>query len=571
MGKERRVRYLAVATDYDGTLAHHGRVDPETVESLERVRASGRRVILLTGRELDDLREVFDRLDVFDRVVAENGAVIHWPETRETERLAEAPPEAFAEELRRRGVDRLSVGEVVVATWEPHETTVLETIRDMGLELQVVFNKGAVMVLPSGVNKATGLLRVLRDLGLSPHNVVGIGDAENDHAFLDLCEASVAVANALDALKERCDHVTEGRHGEGVRELAASLLEEDLASVAPARHRISLGTADGDEVWIEPYGTHVMLAGPSGSGKSRLTASLLERLADARYQFCVIDPEGDYQELEGTVQLGDQERAPRVDEVLRLLENPDDNVVVNLLGIRLEERPGFFDALMPRMQQLRAGEGRPHWVVIDEAHHLLPAERQSDPTLPRVLAGTAMITVHPDRVTRDALEAIDACFVVGKKPAETLRAFADAAGGRVTLRDVPDELEKGHAAAWFRGRQHATTFKVAQPRTELRRHKRKYMAGDLQDMAFHFTGPDGALSLRAQNLTLFMQIGDGVDEETWLHHLRNGDYATWFREAIKDEVLTQVAEELQGREDLGADEGRARLREAIEERYTLPE
>ena len=127
---------------------------------------------------------------------------------------------------------------MIVATSHPHENTVLETIRDLGLELQVIFNKGAVMVLPSGVNKATGLSAALDELGLSPHNVVGIGDAENDHAFLSLCECAVAVANALPILQERADWVTQREHGGGVIECINQLLASDLRELEPqlARH-----------------------------------------------------------------------------------------------------------------------------------------------------------------------------------------------------------------------------------------------------------------------------------------------------------------------------------------------
>src|SRR5205085_8781820 len=125
----------------------------------------------------------------------------------------------------------------------------LEAIRELGLEHQVIFNKGAVMVLPPGVNKASGLRAALEDLGLSPHNAVGIGDAENDHAFLALCEASAAVANALPPVQERADLVTQGRDGEGVAELADGLLADDLAGLEPRlnRHHIVLGTRDGGE------------------------------------------------------------------------------------------------------------------------------------------------------------------------------------------------------------------------------------------------------------------------------------------------------------------------------------
>lgn len=226
------MRYLAFATDYDGTLAHHGVVDGETVDALRRLKASGRKLILVTGRQIDDLARVFPELPLFDLVVGENGALIYRPERRETRRLADPPPSSFVEELRRRGVEPLAVGQVVVATEQPNEHVVIDVIREGGLELQVIFNKGSVMVLPSSVNKATGLRAALEELALSPHNVVGVGDAENDHAFLSLCECGVAVANALDSLKQHADHVTDGRASDGVRELIEALIANDLRDLA---------------------------------------------------------------------------------------------------------------------------------------------------------------------------------------------------------------------------------------------------------------------------------------------------------------------------------------------------
>jgi HAD superfamily hydrolase (TIGR01484 family) len=223
------MRYLALATDYDGTLAHHGAVDAETVEALRRLSATGRKLILVTGRQIDDLIEVFPEVTLFDQVIGENGALIYHPGSGELRTLADRPPKAFVEALRQRGVDPLAVGHVVVATVEPNESVALDLIRDLGLELQVIFNKGSVMILPSSVNKATGLAEGLKELQLSPHNVVGVGDAENDHAFLALCECGVAVANALDSVKAEADMVTQGRASEGVREVIESLIADDLS------------------------------------------------------------------------------------------------------------------------------------------------------------------------------------------------------------------------------------------------------------------------------------------------------------------------------------------------------
>src|SRR3954447_13533736 len=207
------MRYHVLACDYDGTLAHHGRVDGPTLSALERLLATGRQLVLVTGRELDALLGIFPEIHLFARVVAENGALLYRPANKEEKVLGQAAPPEFVTKLKERGVAPLSAGRVIVATWRPHETAVLQTIRDLGLEMQVIFNKDAVMVLPSGVNKATGLTAALLELGLSPHNVVGVGDAENDHAFLELCECSAAVANALPALREKADVATAGDHG----------------------------------------------------------------------------------------------------------------------------------------------------------------------------------------------------------------------------------------------------------------------------------------------------------------------------------------------------------------------
>jgi HAD superfamily hydrolase (TIGR01484 family) len=228
--RDHRMRFLALCTDYDGTLAHHGALEPDTIVALEKFRESGRHVVMVTGREIDDLKSVCPRLDLFERIVAENGALIYRPQTQEERLLGKAPPPEFVQRLRQRGIERISVGRSIVATWEPHEHIVHETIREMGLDLVVILNKGAVMILPAGVNKASGLTACLEELCLSARNAVGVGDAENDLAFLTICECSVAVANALDSVKQAADLVTREPHGRGVTELMNEILRDELAS-----------------------------------------------------------------------------------------------------------------------------------------------------------------------------------------------------------------------------------------------------------------------------------------------------------------------------------------------------
>ena len=569
------VRYLALAADYDGTLARNGRVDEETTRALERLRATGRRLILVTGRELDELLSIFPHVALLDLVVAENGGVLFDPKTRTAEPLTGPPPERFVETLRTRGVAPLAVGRTIVATWTPNEAEVLEVIRDLGLELHVIFNKGAVMVLPPHVTKGSGLMTALDRLRLSPHNVVAVGDAENDHSMLRLAEYGVAVANAVPMLKEAADLVLDRDHGEGVAELVDLLVEHDLATrpASPPRRTILLGhTAGGKEVTIPPAGISLLVAGSSASGKSTLATGVLERLAAQGYQFCVIDPEGDYAELPGAIHLGAPERGPSEGEILTALEKPSANVVASLIGLPLQDRPSFFAALLPRLQELRVQTGRPHWILADETHHLLPVDWQPAPTmLTQELSGMIYVTVHPGSVSSAVLATVTVMAAMGEDPVGAVDHFARAIH-RPPPR-VPGTMPgSGEALLWLLAVDEPPfVLEIAPGETDRTRHRRKYAEGSLPpERSFYFRGPGRRLNLRAQNLILFSQIADGVDDETWLHHLRQGDYSGWMRQAIKDDELADEVRAIETLDAASASESRRRIRKAIEERYTLP-
>jgi hydroxymethylpyrimidine pyrophosphatase-like HAD family hydrolase len=234
---------IALATDYDETLAEHGRLSETTFEALKRFKETGRRLIMVTGRELPDLKSICPYLDIFDRIIVENGALLYNPATQVERDLAPPPAPILIERLQATGIP-LSVGRTILATREPHEQTVLKIIHELGLEMEIIFNKGAVMVLPSGINKATGLLAACDELGISPHNVVAIGDAENDHSFLQAAGCGVAVANALPALKATAAFVTKAARGAGVVELMARIDAEDGALMPPTRHAPAKGAAE---------------------------------------------------------------------------------------------------------------------------------------------------------------------------------------------------------------------------------------------------------------------------------------------------------------------------------------
>ncbi|MGC4097041.1 MAG: HAD-IIB family hydrolase [Nitrospira sp.] len=569
------MKYVALATDYDNTLALHGRIERNTIAALERLVQSGRRIILVTGRLLPYIVNIFPDIGLCERVVADNGAVLYHPATREQTALAPQIPPVFVDELRRRQVPDLSVGESIVGTVRPHELTVLEVIRDLGLELQVIFNRDAVMVVPAGINKATGLMVALHEMGLSPHNVMAIGDGENDHALLNQCEYAVAVANAVPMLKESADWVTGSENGNGVIEIIAELVAHDLSHPPfnVTRRQVLIGTRqNGTDVSVPAAGLNLLLAGSSGSGKSTLATGILERVMEQGYQFCVIDPEGDYEGFSGAVMFGTSQRGPGMSEILTALEGPDTNLIVNLVGLPLQDRPEFFLALLPALQERRAKSGRPHWILIDETHHLLPREWQPvQAVLAQNLTGMIYVTVHPEHVAKPVLQTVDAMVSLGGDPTGTIGQFCTALDLSAPHMD-PTALDHGEAIFWDRrSKGPPYRLRIAPCEADRRRHRRKYAEGELPvERSFFFRGPNKSLNLRAYNLILFMHMAEGVDDATWLHHLHQGDYSTWIAEGIKDPHLAGTVRTIEQQPALTADESRRRLRAAIEEIYTLP-
>jgi hypothetical protein len=473
------------------------------------------------------------------------------------------------------GVAPLDIGRVIVATWLPQQVAVLRAIQELGLELHIVFNRTAVMVLPAGVNKASGLEFALRKLGLSAHEVVAVGDSENDSSFLERSECAATVANGVPSIRKLADIVTKAENGAGLAELIDELIETDLARIQGALRKrlLPIGhRADGSLVSVPPYGPNILIAGPSGSGKSTLTAGIVERLMAQAYQLCIIDPEGDYGTQPDVLTLGHQFHAVSVNEVLAFLEDPKITLNVNLLGIALADRPEFFGHLFPNLQAMRTRTGRPHWIILDEAHHLLPAQwSHLGRALPHSLGETIFVTLYPDHLAPLVLAQIDVLIAVGPGPRETIQKFADSIGEPLTW-PAGLEFQKGRAVVWFwRTGEAPFAIEVLPGRAERIRHRRKYAEGNMHHRSFFFRGPDNRHNLKAQNLAMFSQIAEGIGEETWLFHLRRGDYSRWFRASVKDRYLAEQVERIEQRQDLSPAETRQLIRTLIEGRYTLPE
>jgi hypothetical protein len=285
-----------------------------------------------------------------------------------------------------------------------------------------------------------------------------------------------------------------------------------------------------------------------------------------------VDPEGDYHEFPSAISLRGADPRALADDAMQVLDRPSQNAVVTLLEMRLDDRPEFLQRLLPRLLELRTRTARPHWIVIDEAHHLLPSGWQPSTTsLPAQAKNIALVTVHPDHVATAVLGLVDSLIVVGRDAQATVDAFARGRGDDPSAIRLPAHDHDPKLAWFIRLGELPVRYRGTVPTADRRRHQRKYAAGELgEDKSFYFRGPKGRLNLRAQNLELFLQIADGVDDETWRHHLQKGDVSSWFRDAIKDETLAEEAAAIEANKKLAPSESRAQIRAAIESRYTTP-
>jgi len=164
-------------------------------------------------------------------------------------------------------------------------------------------------------------------------------------------------------------------------------------------------------------------------------------------------------------------------------------------------------------------------------------------------------------------------FLIGGQPADTLAGFCKATGENEPLCPAVqgNELPPGDAMVWRRGDPEATVIHMKQPRTVRKRHSRKYAEGNLgPEGSFFFRGPNDRLNLKAPNLQVFLQLADGVDDETWEYHRENGDFSKWVRAHIKDDDLADELVEIEVNHQANPNDTRAAVRASIEARYTLP-
>jgi hydroxymethylpyrimidine pyrophosphatase-like HAD family hydrolase len=546
------VRFEVLVLDYDGTIADQGRLDPGVRQAIGEVRARGVTVVIATGRILDDLRRLTGDLRFVDAIVAENGAVLAFPGSGRSAVLASQPPAELLDALRAHGV-QVDIGTCVIEADARTAPEVLAAIRELELPQVLIFNRGRLMVLPSGVNKATGLREALRTLRLSPHNAIAIGDAENDHDLLEVCEIGTAVAWGSNALKARADEILEGTGPAAVAAYIRDLGRRPrLAPERSGRRHVDLGQdVEGHPVSLAVRGRNVLVVGDPKSGKSWVAGLLCEQLILHRYSLCVVDPEGDYSGLEalpGVMVLSGGADGPTPRDVRTALRYPDVNVVIDLSRMRHARKWNYIRALLSGLADIRRSFGIPHRILLDEAHYFL-----HEPDVARILdlelAGYTLVTYQPSRLHPDVRAASEAIIATRLTDPREVESLVGTSGNGEAQRTLAG-LELGQAALLSATREAGGTirpFGLSPRLTSHVRHREKYLDVPIPgDRAFVFALGDPPTTYRVSSLReLVAAVGSRSTAE--LHgYLGRGDFSRWIADVFGDATL---ASELQTVED----------------------
>jgi len=530
--------------DFDGTGATSGELAPEVADALRAARAAGYTTLLATGRVLEELRVGGLDFSVFDAVVAENGAVVWLPSPDRTIFLGAPPPGHFLSRLRTAGVP-FHVGSVVIGTWERYAEQALALVRETGAELQIVFNRGAVMLLPTGLNKATGVRRALDELGRSARNLIAFGDAENDLPLFSLAEVAVAARGAMPAVAAMADDQLSRPGADGVAHYISTLLAAGGVVTTPPRRQIVLGeTPDGQPAALPASGGNVLVVGDPRSGKSWLAGLVAERLIEEGYRLCVLDPEGDYPALAqrpGVLLLGRSIALPAADVLPEVLHASRGSLIVDLAGLPQRQRCAYVCKAVAALARERPASGLPHWILVDEAQYCF---REGEPCCEAIdlrSGNFVFVTYRPSSLAAAVHASVDT-HVITHTELEEERYFLNSLlrergpTGAIPG-DIIAELRMPRAGLLVQTQDGPRwqTFLPTQRVSPSAHHAHKYADTRLpEDKAFWFRISGDGVANIAHSVREFYDAVNRVPIATLHRHLLAGDFSRWVRDVLGD-------------------------------------
>jgi hydroxymethylpyrimidine pyrophosphatase-like HAD family hydrolase len=574
------VRFSVLALDYDGTIARDGALDPNVRQAIAEARARGIIVVLVTGRILSDLMRAAGDLQFADAVVAENGAVLAFP-NGQLRLLGQLPPPVFIQELRKRGME-VTVGQCIVEAEADLGQRILEVIRSLELPLVLLFNRGRLMVLPQAISKATGLHEALRTLRLSSHNTIAIGDGENDHDLLAACELGVAVSWGSQALQNVADEVMRGVGPSAVAPYIREAVQTmRLPSDRIGRRHLVLGTEEnGNPLKLALRGRNLLVTGGTGSGKSWATGLLCEQLILQGYCVWIIDPEGEYaglKSLPGVMVLGGKKTPPSLQDLVEVARYPDLSVVVDLSHLDHKEKLNYLNLLLPTLASLRRSTGLPHRIVVDEAHYFL-----HEPTVAKLLdldlGAYILVTYRPSGLHASLQRAIEGVIAKRLTDPDELRALIRMFGNKNAESEWKSTLKSLTAsqAALLPGIEEAEgklkRFEMQARLTPHVRHRTKYFDVPMPEAdGFLFTRNGKPVAGPARTLKDFVWLLASSSPEVIEGHARRGDFSHWIRNVLRDNLLAAIVSEVEHQHQLGKiHDLQSELAKRIQERFDLP-
>ena len=544
--------FQVVAVDLDGTLTSRGEVSAKALDAIDHARSNGLVAVLVTGRIGAELHAEFPQIaEHVDALVLENGAVIVID--GKARALSAPVDDGLVDALTARGVPHRR-GEVLLAIDGMHAATVVEVIGELGLDYQVVWNRAAMMVLPAGITKGTGLGAVLAEMHLSPHNTVAVGDAENDLSLFGMAEIGAAVANAIPSVRQHADLVLDQADGDGIVDLLTGPYLSGAQRWCPPRRWVNIGVfEDATPTNLPGSQGRILVTGPTGSGKSYLTGLMAEQWILAGYSVLVIDPEGDHTALQqlNNVDLVDARHyLPEPAELVNML-GPHASIVVDLSRLAEPAKIDYVHRLRPAAEAHREQHGFPHWVIYDEAH-LLGAEEKARWTR---RGGYALSSFSPKSLPANEINSTDVAL-------ELTNADTSAEVGSQPVRQATVRFGSGPARA----------FTIAERRTTHVRHRHKYADMVLpKERRFYFRSTGEQHITPAASMHDFGNALAHLDAETLHYHLERGDFSRWLEGTIADtDLAAQVAaqeDELLAHRAADVERIRHQLIRAVEERY----